>query len=118
MSPVFGTIAAGRAGAVVAINPDDYDRGRGHQRVSPLAWLLPAVNDVPVIGGTFARLRHYRMVKHVLDGGLHREGGLPPALARELYGGGSLSLVRRARGRDPEGDGVRGSAPHLRRTHS
>ena len=80
---IGGTIALGlaarrhpRVRAVVAINPYDYDRGRGLQRVSPLSWLLLAVNDVPVVGGTFARLRQYRIVKHVLDGGLHRERGL------------------------------------------
>jgi pimeloyl-ACP methyl ester carboxylesterase len=90
---IGGTIALGlaarrhpRVRAVVAINPYDYDRGRGLQRVSPLAWLLLAVNDVPVVVGTFARLRQYRIVKHVLDGGLHRERGLPPSLGRELYG--------------------------------
>jgi pimeloyl-ACP methyl ester carboxylesterase len=93
---IGGTIALGlaarrnpRVRAVVAINPYDYDRGRGLQRVSPLSWLLLAVNDVPVIGGTVARLRQYWIVKHILDGGLHRERGLPPPLARELYGVGN-----------------------------
>jgi pimeloyl-ACP methyl ester carboxylesterase len=38
-----------------------------------------------VLGGTVARLRQYRIVKHILDGGLHRERGLPHSLAREIY---------------------------------
>jgi pimeloyl-ACP methyl ester carboxylesterase len=93
---IGGTIALGlaarrnrRVRAVVAINPYDYDRGRGVQRVSPLSWLIFAVNDVPVVGGTVARLRQYRLVKHILDGGLHRERGLPAPLAREIYGVGN-----------------------------
>jgi pimeloyl-ACP methyl ester carboxylesterase len=93
---IGGTIALGlaarrhpRVRAVIAINPYDYDRGRGLLRVSPLSWLIFAANDVPVVGGTFARLRQYRIVKHVLDGGLHRERGLPPPLAREFYGVGN-----------------------------
>jgi pimeloyl-ACP methyl ester carboxylesterase len=93
---IGGTIALGlaarhnpRVRAVVAINPYDYDRGRGLQRVSPLSWLLFASNDVPVLGGTFARLRQYWIVKHILDGGLRRVPGLPPALAREFYGVGN-----------------------------
>jgi pimeloyl-ACP methyl ester carboxylesterase len=93
---IGGTIALGlaarrnrRVRAVVAINPYDYDRGRGLQRVSPLAWLILAVNDVPVVGGTVARLRQYRIVKHMLDGGLHRERELSAPLAREIYGVGN-----------------------------
>jgi len=89
---IGGTIALGlaargnpRVRAVVAINPYDYDGGRGLRRVSPIAWLIFGVNDVPVLGGTVARLRQYPIVKHILDGGLHRERGLPRALARELY---------------------------------
>jgi pimeloyl-ACP methyl ester carboxylesterase len=89
---IGGTIALGlaarsnpRVRAVVAINPYDYDQGRGLLRVSPIARFIFGVNDVPVLGGTVARLRQYPIVKHVLDGGLHRERGLPDSLARELY---------------------------------
>lgn len=74
-----------RVRAVVAINAYDYDRGRGLQRVSPVAGFILGVNDVPVLGGTVGRLRQYPVVKHILDGGLYRERGLPPALAREFY---------------------------------
>ena len=89
---IGGTIALGlaardhaRVRAVVAINAYDYDRGRGLQRVSPVSWVILGVNDVPVLGPTVARLRQYPIVKHVLDGGLHRERGLPHPLAREMY---------------------------------
>ena len=92
---IGGTIALGlaarrnrRVRAVVAINPYDYDRGRGLMRVSPISWVILAVNDVPVIGGTFARLRQYWIVKHILDGGLHR-GRLSAPLAQEFYGVGN-----------------------------
>ena len=88
---IGGTIALGlaargnpRVRAVVAINPYDYDQGRGLQRVSPIAWFIFGMNDVPVLGGTVARLRQYPIVKHVLNGGLHRRG-LPDSFARELY---------------------------------
>jgi pimeloyl-ACP methyl ester carboxylesterase len=93
---IGGTIALGlaargnpRVRAVVAINAYDYDRGRGLQRVSPAAWFILGVNDVPVLGPTVARLRQYPIVKHLLDGGLHRERGLPHPLAREMYGVGN-----------------------------
>jgi pimeloyl-ACP methyl ester carboxylesterase len=89
---IGGTIALGlaargnpRVRGVVAINPYDYDRGHGLQRVSPVSWFIFGVNDVPVLGPTVARLRQYRIVKHILDGGLHREPGLPHALAGEMY---------------------------------
>lgn len=92
---IGGTIALGlaargnpRVRAAVAINAYDYDRGRGLRRVSPVAWLVFGVNDIPVLGATVARLRQYRIVKHVLDGGLHR-GGLPDPLAREMYAVGN-----------------------------
>jgi pimeloyl-ACP methyl ester carboxylesterase len=100
---IGGTIALGlaargnpRVRAVVAINPYDYDRGRGLQRVSPISWLILAVNDVPLAGGTVARLRQYRVVKHILDGGLHREPGLPTPLAREIYDVGNRAGHARA----------------------
>ena len=99
---IGGTVALGlaarhnpRVRAVVAINPYDYDRGRGLMRVSPISWAILAANDVPVLGGTFARLRQYWIVKHILDGGLHRER-LPAPLAREFYGVGNRTGHRGA----------------------
>jgi pimeloyl-ACP methyl ester carboxylesterase len=74
-----------RVRAVVAINPYDYDRGRGLRRSSGLANLLFALNNVPILGATVTRLRQYPIVKRVLQGGVYREGSLPAKLARALY---------------------------------
>jgi pimeloyl-ACP methyl ester carboxylesterase len=91
-----------RVRAVVAINPYDYDRGRGLRRSSLLANVLFGVSNVPVIGGTFTRLRNYPIVRRVIQGGLHRKESLPDSLARELNAVGNrrghyqalMSLVR------------------------
>lgn len=88
---IGGTTALGlaargnpRVRAVVAASTYDYDRGRGLLRASPVSRLVVGVSDVPVLGATVTRLRQYPIVKHILDGGLHRER-LPAPLARELY---------------------------------
>ena len=91
-----------RVRAVVAINPYDYDGGRGIRRSSLLANILFGLNNVPVLGSTFTRLRLYPIVKRVLEGGVYRKGALPSTLARELYRVGNrrghyralMSLVR------------------------
>lgn len=72
-------------GRVLAVNPYDYDAGRGLRRASPLSNLLFGVNDVPVLGPTMARLRLFPIVRAVLEGGVERRGALLPTLARELY---------------------------------
>jgi pimeloyl-ACP methyl ester carboxylesterase len=74
-----------RVRAAVAINPYDYDRGRGTMRSSPLARLLFSLNDVPVLGGTVMRLRQLPVITAVLEGGLYRLKSLPRPLAREMY---------------------------------
>jgi pimeloyl-ACP methyl ester carboxylesterase len=74
-----------RVRAVVAINPYDYDRGRGLRRSSPLANLIFGLNDVPVLGATVNRLRSLPVVTRIFQGGLHRKGTLPDDLAREMY---------------------------------
>jgi pimeloyl-ACP methyl ester carboxylesterase len=74
-----------RVRRVVAINPYDYDGGRGIRRSSALANLLFGLNDVPVLGATVNRLRLYPIVRLVFEGGIHRKGALPAALAREMY---------------------------------
>ena len=70
---------------IVAVNPYDYDRGRGLRRSSALANLFFGLNDVPILGATFSRLRQYPIVKRVLQGGVYRQGSMPSALAREMY---------------------------------
>jgi pimeloyl-ACP methyl ester carboxylesterase len=75
----------GRVRRVVAINPYDYDGGRGLRRSSLVANLLFGLNDVPVLGATVNRLRAYPIVKRVFEGGVHRKRSLPSRLAREMY---------------------------------
>ncbi|HEY7636658.1 MAG TPA: alpha/beta hydrolase [Gemmatimonadales bacterium] len=74
-----------RVKAVVAVNPYDYDRGRGLERSSLLGKPILRLNDVPVLGGTFQRLRSYPLVRQVFQGGVVREGAFPPTLPREMY---------------------------------
>jgi pimeloyl-ACP methyl ester carboxylesterase len=74
-----------RVARVVAVNAYDYDGGRGVRRSSILANLLFGVNDIPVVGPTFARLRSLPIVRRVLQGGVRRRASLPPELAREIY---------------------------------
>ncbi len=74
-----------RVRRVVAINPYDYDSGRGLRRSSALANLLFGLNNVPVLGATVSRLRQYPIVRRVFQGGVYRKGSLPSALAREMY---------------------------------
>lgn len=74
-----------RVRAVVAINPYDYDRGRGLRRSSALARLLFSLGDIPVLGGTVTRLRSYPIVTAVFEGGLQRVRSLDKQLAREMY---------------------------------
>jgi pimeloyl-ACP methyl ester carboxylesterase len=91
-----------RVRRVVAINPYDYDRGRGLRRSSTLANLLFGLNNVPVLGATIIRLRSYPIEKHVFEGGVRRPGAMPPDLSREMYQVGNrrghyrgfMSLVR------------------------
>jgi pimeloyl-ACP methyl ester carboxylesterase len=87
---------------VVAINPYDYDRGRGIRRSSPLANLLFAASPVPLLGGMVMRFRTAVVERRILRGGVHGADALPPALADEMYAVGNrrghyrafLSLIR------------------------
>ncbi len=74
-----------RVARVLAINPYDYDAGRGLRRGSLLSNLIFGLNDVPLLGATITRLRLYPIVRVVFEGGLQRKEALTPALARELY---------------------------------
>jgi pimeloyl-ACP methyl ester carboxylesterase len=78
-----------RVKAVIAVNPYDYDRGRGLERASVLGWPIFRLNDVPVLGGTFQRFRNYPLVRQVFQGGVVRAGAMPSALSREMYGVGN-----------------------------
>ena len=73
---------------VVAVNPYDYDRGRGLRRSSALANLVIGVSGVPVFGTVVRRVQPYPVVKRILQGGVHRRDAFPPALLRELHAAG------------------------------
>jgi pimeloyl-ACP methyl ester carboxylesterase len=74
-----------RVRGVVAINPYDYDAGRGLRRSSSLANLLIGLGSVPILGDTIMRLRQFPIQKRVFQGGVKRKQSLPDALAREMY---------------------------------
>jgi pimeloyl-ACP methyl ester carboxylesterase len=91
-----------RVRAVVAVNPYDYDAGRGLRRSSLLANVVFGVSNVPILGGTVMRLRSYPVEKRIFEGGVARKSSLPPRLARGMYRVGNrkghyvalMSLVR------------------------
>jgi pimeloyl-ACP methyl ester carboxylesterase len=73
-----------RVRGVVAVNPYDYAAGRGMARSSPVAALLLAVVRIPVLGGTFMRLRSSPVERAIFRGGLSRKDSMPEALVREM----------------------------------
>ena len=77
-----------RIRGVVAVNPYDYDRGRGLRRSSVLANLFIGMSGVPFIGGAIRSVQPYPAVKRILQGGVYRKDAFPPALLRELYAAG------------------------------
>jgi pimeloyl-ACP methyl ester carboxylesterase len=91
-----------RVRSVIAINPYDYDRGRGLCRSSGLANLIFGLNNVPVLGATVTRLRQYPIVKRIFEGGVYHKQALPAPLVQALYQVGNrrghyrafMSLVR------------------------
>jgi len=74
-----------RVRRVIAVNPYDYDAGRGLRRSSGLANLVFGLNDVPVVGATVTRLRQYSIFERIMEGGVAHKDALPQALLRELY---------------------------------
>jgi pimeloyl-ACP methyl ester carboxylesterase len=74
-----------RVQRVIAINPYDYDAGRGLRRGSFLANVILGLNDVPVLGATVMRLRQFPVQKKIFEGGVVRKQSFPPALLREMY---------------------------------
>src|SRR5262245_47750365 len=74
-----------RVARVIAINPYDYDKGRGLARGGPIASLVTYASLVPFIGETITRLRNSMVVGAVFGGGFADPNSLPPALAKEMY---------------------------------
>jgi pimeloyl-ACP methyl ester carboxylesterase len=91
-----------RVKQVIAINPYDYDRGRGLRRATPVANLIFATGGVPVLGSTVTRLRSAPVESLVFRGGVRRRDSFPPELLAELsrvgnrpgYMAGFQTLVR------------------------
>lgn len=91
-----------RVGRVVAINPYDYDAGRGIRRGSAVANVLLGLAPVPVLGETLFRFRHPILERKIFEGGVRRPASLPAELASEMSAVGNrrghyrafLSLVR------------------------
>lgn len=81
---------------VVAINPYDYDAGRGLRRSSILANALLGLSGVPILGPTMMRLRQFPIEKRIFEGGVARKESLPLPLAREMYRVGNRPGHRRA----------------------
>lgn len=74
-----------RVRGVVAINPYDYDRGRGLRRSSALANAVFGMGEVPVVGDVLRWVHPYPVVKRILEGGVYRRDSFPAALLRELH---------------------------------
>lgn len=85
-----------RVRGVVAVNPYDYDRGRGLRRSSALANLFVGLSGLPLIGGAIGSVQPYAAVKRILQGGVYRKDAFPRALLRELYAAGTLPGHKRA----------------------
>jgi pimeloyl-ACP methyl ester carboxylesterase len=85
-----------RVRGVLAINPYDYDRGRGLRRSSSLANLVVGMNTLPLIGGAMAHVQPFAAVKQILEGGVYRKDAFPSALLRELHASGRKSGHPRA----------------------
>lgn len=106
-----------RVRAVVAVNPYDYDRGRGIRRGSALTNAIISTSAVPVLGGTIMRLRSRPILHHVFADGVANPDSLPAALSAEMYAVGNrpghyqafMSLARHL----PEWDDQRDSYPRI-----
>lgn len=77
-----------RVRGVVAINPYDYDRGRGLRRSSRLANVILGLTGVPLLGEIIMRAGPYPIARRILEGGVYRKEAFPPGLLRELHAAG------------------------------
>ena len=73
-----------RISRVVAINPYDYDKGRGLARSSSLGWMIMTTSGIPILGETVMRLRNLLIMKAVFDGGVADPDSIPPELLHEM----------------------------------
>jgi pimeloyl-ACP methyl ester carboxylesterase len=73
-----------RVSKVIAINPYDYEQGRGIHRSSLIARGLFSISNVPIFGATFWRLRAYPIFVQVMRGGVVDKKSLPKQLMTEM----------------------------------
>ena len=73
-----------RVTKVIAVNPYDYDQGKGIYRSSPIARLLFSISNLPILGATFWRLRSFPIFLNIMRGGVFNSDNLPPELMKEL----------------------------------
>ena len=69
----------------IAINPYDYDKGRGVLRSSWIAKLVFGLNNVPLIGAMFWRSRSLPIFELIMQGGIHNADAISDTLMREMY---------------------------------
>ena len=78
-----------RVERVIAVNPYDYDGGRGLRRSSGLANLVFGLNNVPVVGATVTRFRQYSIFEKIMEGGVFHREAFPRELLHEIYNVGN-----------------------------
>lgn len=74
-----------RVNKVIAVNPYDYDRGKGIYRSSFLAKLLFSISVLPILGATFWRLRSFPIFQNIMRGGVKDSNKLPKSLLKEMH---------------------------------
>jgi pimeloyl-ACP methyl ester carboxylesterase len=80
----------------IAINPYDYDQGRGIHRSSVFARLLFSMNWIPVVGATNWRLRNFFVFKTIMNGGVSSESAYPMGFIKEMDDVGNRPFHYRA----------------------
>lgn len=91
-----------RVARVVAVNPYDFDQGRGIRRGTPVAAILLRLATVPVLGEIVVALRNPMVERKIFEGGVRHPASFPRDLSDELIRVGNrpgyqrafLSLVR------------------------
>ncbi len=74
-----------RVKGVVAVDPYEYDRGRGVYRSSPFGRLLFSISNIPILGATFWRLRSFPIFQNIIHGGITDPTHVPKNLLWEMH---------------------------------
>ena len=73
-----------RVKQVIAVDPYEYDYGRGVYRSSLFGRLLFSISGLPILGATFWRLRSLPIFKNILLGGVMNSANFPNQLLKEM----------------------------------